>query len=250
MATQNTPFPFIGKLGNLIGYRRNKKYFLRSMPEIVRQTRATRRAAQRFGMASKKGALIRSAFYGKLDVRADTSHINRLTKALIPSAGNNTKNIIGFRFNKHTGTDRFFALAPRLSADGILHIPSQTLPAFKDINMLEVKVIATRISFATHQVVNTQSDVLIIDSRKSFSGASFSVDVPGKGTLVVTLQVRGLKDNLPSGNGRSLAADIVAVQPPQTGQVFHKPAYLQHPISNETSNTVYPHFLPFVIQRE
>ncbi|MGF6844776.1 hypothetical protein QFZ51_000011 [Chitinophaga sp. W3I9] len=31
---------FTGKLGNLIGYRRNGQYFVRTMPETVRQTAA------------------------------------------------------------------------------------------------------------------------------------------------------------------------------------------------------------------
>lgn len=112
MATQNSPIPFTGKLGKLIGYRRNGKYYLRSMPEIVRQSAGIRRASQRFGIASKRGGLIRNAFYGELDICPDNAHGNRLTKLLIPSAGNNTKRLIGFRFNSCTGTDRFFTIAP------------------------------------------------------------------------------------------------------------------------------------------
>lgn len=247
MAQQNSILPFTGKLGNLIGYRRNGKFLLRSMPEIVRQTRGTRRAAQRFGMASKKGALIRHAFYSELDVCHDKSHINRLTGILIPSAGNNIKSITGFRFNKHTGTDRFFIQAPQLSADGILHIPAQTLPVCKGITSLEAKVIVTRINFATHQVVATESNVLVIDLHESFNGAAVSVDIPGKGALVVTLQVRGVQDNIPSRNTRYLAADIVAVQLPQTLPVFHKQVY---PQPQNILYTNYTHSQPSIILRE
>ena len=247
MGQQNSIFPFTGKLGNLIGYRRNGKYLLRSMPRIVRQTAATRRAAQRFGMASKKGRLIRTAFTAELDICADSTHGNRLTKTLIPSAGNNIKNITSFRFNKNTGTDSFFILPPQLSADGILHIPPQTLPVFKGITALEIKVIAARINFTTHQVIATESNVLIVDLRESFNGAAVSVDVPGNGTLVVTLQVRGMQDNIPSRNSRYLAADIVAVQPPQTLQVFHKPTY---PQPQNISYTNFLHSQPSIILRE
>src|SRR5262245_40815079 len=119
MAKQTSILTFTGKLGNLVGYRRNGKHCLRSMPVNVRQTAATRHAAQRFGMASKKGALIRNAFTSILDVRCDSSHINRLTSTLIPSAGKDTTSLTGFRFNRQTGTDSFFALAPRLSPNGI-----------------------------------------------------------------------------------------------------------------------------------
>lgn len=62
MARQNSLIIFTGKLGNLIGYQRNGRYFLRSAPEKVKQTPATRRAARRFGMISKKAALIRKQF--------------------------------------------------------------------------------------------------------------------------------------------------------------------------------------------
>lgn len=247
MAKQNSILPFTGKLGNLIGYRRNGKFYLRGMPEIVRQTVATRRAARRFGMASSRGALIRHAFYGELDVRADKTHGNRLTKALIPSAGNNIKGLTGFRFNKHTGIDRFFLLPPQFSADGILHIPAQTLPVFKNITSLEVKVIATRINFETQQVVAAESDILLLDLRESFNGAVFSLDVPGNGILVVALQIRGLQDNIPSRNTRYLAADIVAVQPPQTLEVIHKQTY---PQPRNMSYTHHTHSQPSIILRE
>ncbi|MCW3464417.1 hypothetical protein [Chitinophaga nivalis] len=128
MAKQVSIITFTGRLGNLIGYSRNGQHFLRSMPAIVRQTAATRRAAQRFGMASKKAALIRSAFSGKLNVCGDSGHINRLTSALIPSAGKDISSITGFRFNRHMGTDSLLTSAPKLSRSGILHIPPQVIP--------------------------------------------------------------------------------------------------------------------------
>ncbi|HVI45819.1 MAG TPA: hypothetical protein VM802_13170 [Chitinophaga sp.] len=255
MAKQISIITFTGKLGNLIGYRRNNQHFLRSMPAIVRQTTATRRAAQRFGIASKKGALIRSAFSGKLDVGCDGGHINRLTSRLIPSAGNDTSSITGFRFNRYTGTDRFLPLAPRLSRNGVLHIPPQSLPAHNGIRMLEIKVIATRIDFTTHQVAGTESAVLFVKTGGSFEGAACDVDVPGTGTLVVILQIRGMQDRIPSGNRQYFAADIIAVQPPQ---MLWKPRRKQFSpeysrlklLSEKISATVSPQPLLPCIQRE
>lgn len=225
MAKQTSLITFTGKVGNLIGYRRNNQLFLRSMPETVRQTTATRRAAQRFGVASKKGRLIRSAFSNELDIRCDGGHVNRLNKALILAGRNNTGAIAGFRFNQHTDIDRFFTVAPTLSRDGILHIPAQALPQFKGITALEVKVIAARINFAERRVISTETAMVILDTRESFAGAALSVDVPGKGTLMVTLQVRSLLDGRPSGNRKYVAAGIIAVMEPQTQQIFQKQAY-------------------------
>lgn len=58
MGKQQGIFKCTGKLDNVIGYRRNGVYCVRTMPEKVRQTAAARRAAQRFGIASRKGKLI------------------------------------------------------------------------------------------------------------------------------------------------------------------------------------------------
>ncbi|GEP95029.1 hypothetical protein [Chitinophaga cymbidii] len=227
MAKQTSLFTFSGKAGNMIGYYRDGKHYFRSMPETVRQTTATRRAAQRFGAASSKGRLIRRAFANDLDVRCDGGHINRLNKTIIKGGIRNTEAIAGFRFNQHTGTDRFFTVAPTLSEDGILHIPPQALPQCRGISTLEVKVIATRIHFGERRVTGTETAMILLDIREAFAGAALNVDVPGKGTLIVALQVRGMCGDRASFNRKYLAADIIAVQEPQTKQVFHKPEHQQ-----------------------
>ncbi|PWV49067.1 hypothetical protein [Chitinophaga sp. S165] len=229
MARQNSLITFTGKLGNLIGYQRNGKYFLRSMPEIVRQTTATRHAARRFGLASRKGGLIRNAFYDDLDIRCDNSHVNRLNKLLIEAAGNLTA-ITGYRFNQYAGTDRFFSIAPRLFRNGILHIPPQNLAHYKDISAVEVKVIATRIDFDKHQITGTETAVMNIDLRQPFAGADVSLDIAGSGTLIITLQVRGIHNNEISGNRQYLAADIVAVKELQLPVSFKKSVYPQRAV--------------------
>ncbi|PWV46116.1 hypothetical protein [Chitinophaga sp. S165] len=230
MAKQNSLIPFTGKLGNLIGYQRNGKYFLRSMPEVVRQTAATRRAARRFGVASRKGALIRNTFYDDLDIHCDSGHINRLNKMLIAAAGNNAA-MKGFRFNQYAGTDRFFTVAPRLFRDGTLYIPPQTIVLHKNITSLEVKVIAACIDFGTGYVTGTDTFTLTIDPGKPFQGTKIPLDITGKGTLIITLQVRGMQQDGPSGNRQYLAADIIAVQEPQIPKVSKKHTYLQQVIS-------------------
>ncbi|HVI47494.1 MAG TPA: hypothetical protein VM802_21660 [Chitinophaga sp.] len=255
MAKQISIITFTGRLGNLIGYRRNGQHFLRSMPTIVRQTIATRKAARRFGIASRKGALIRSAFSGSLDISCDSGHINRLTSLLIPTAGSDPRSITGFRFNQYTGTDKFLTLPPELSEEGILHIPSQELPTCKGISELEIKVIATRIHFATNRIIGTESAILSIKTGESFKGAACNVNVPGRGTLVVVLQIRCVLDNVPSCNRKYFAADIIAVQPPQSlTQVLHKPTHQRRPVLKQSPSgtlvTLSTQPLPPVIQLE
>ncbi|PWV46496.1 hypothetical protein [Chitinophaga sp. S165] len=251
MAKQISIIPFTGKLGNLIGYERNGQYFLRSMPETVRQTAATRRAARRFGLASRKGALIRHAFYGDLDIRCDNGHINRLNKALI-AAGSNYAAIKGFRFNQHAGIDRFFTVAPKLFRNNTLHIPPQTLARHKGITALEVKVIAASFSFTSHQVSSAEVVILKIDANKPFEGINVPLDVTGDGTLVVTLQVRGMHEDGSSCNRQYLAADIIAVTEQQAPGSLNKPKYPQVGVlpSRTAPYNTDAHASQSVIQRE
>lgn len=245
MAKQNTLFPFTRKLGNVIGYERNGNYYLRKMPEIVRQNAATRSAAQRFGIASKKGALIRHTFYTNLDIRCDDGHINRLNKVFI-AAGDNAAAITGFRFNQHAGIDRFLSVAPKLFRNETLHIPKQTLAHHKDIASLEVKVIAARIDFLTREVTGTEAVTMTIDPRKPFEGADIALNVAGEGTLVITLQVRGMHGDRPSNNRQYLAADIIAVATLQIPD--NKPT---HPQPTATTLNLTPaHTYQTLIQRE
>lgn len=240
---------FTGKLGNVIGYQRRGQYFLRSMPEIVHQTLATRRAAKRFGIASRRAALVRHAIYPDLDIRCDSDHVNRLNKLLIKAAGNND-DMTGFRFNQHTGIDRFFSIAPELFRDGRLHLPPQDIACYKDITALEVKVIATRVNFASRQVTGTDAVVMIIDPATPFNGADIPLDVPGNGTLIVTLQVRGIHQDHVSSNRRYLAADIVAVMEQECPKRRYTRTYSRHTWHHATEMSIPAYVLPTAIQRE
>ncbi|MBW8684436.1 hypothetical protein [Chitinophaga rhizophila] len=214
MAKQTSLITFTGRLGNLIGYSRKGKYFLRSKPEVVRQTPATRRAAKRFGKASKRAALIRQACVQELDIMPDGQHVNRLTSMLLRTGMHHISKLAGFRFHQHTGINRFFASMPVLSADNTVHIPAQVLPVHKHMSALEVKIIATRIDFITQQVTSTDVACMVIDLHVPFTGAAMTMYAPGQGCLVMTLQVRCLSGDVPSANAQYIAADIIAVQLP------------------------------------
>ncbi|MBW8682998.1 hypothetical protein [Chitinophaga rhizophila] len=212
MAKQTSLITFTGRLGNMIGYKRNGRLFLRNMPQQVRQTSGTRRAALRFGKASQRAAMVRRSVKGLLDVCCDSSHINRLTSQLIPSGGSNIGSLTGFRFNKEASITRFFTEMPVLSKSGILRIPSQAIPAIKGIDALQVKVIATRINFSTREMTGAMSHIFTVVTGATFAGYSTEIDVPGTGILFITLQVCGISEGLITGNSQLMAADIIAVR--------------------------------------
>lgn len=222
MAKQTGILPFTGKLGNLIGYRRNGSYFVRSMPEEVKQTTATRQSSRNFGVASRTGKLVRQAITPQLSIGRDGTLVNRLNKALIQGGKDRLQQLEGFRFNRHTGVEKFFSRLPMLSTDGTLAIPAQTWSPSTAGDLLEISVIAVRINPVTHRVTGSRSSSLFTNIEEPFNGAALEANVPGKGILLVTLQVRIFNGATPTLNRRFMAADIIAVVLPVNKQKSSK----------------------------
>ncbi len=214
MAKQTGINTFTGKLGNLIGYRRNGQYFLRTMPETVLHSAATRHAARDFGLASRKGKLIRQAIVPLLNIPRDGSLVNRFNKALISAGKDQLQAINGFRFNRHTGVEQFFSLQPLISPGGTVTIPAQTLPQQGTATHVEVKLVAVRISFAERRVTGQATTAVMINLDTHFPGMELDAAVPGKGTLLVILQVRAFHEQQASANRRFVAANIFGVVVP------------------------------------
>ncbi|SFN22873.1 hypothetical protein SAMN05428949_2031 [Chitinophaga sp. YR627] len=219
MARQRSIIPFTGKLGNKIGFERNGNYFFRSAPQNVQQTAATRGAAKRFGRYSRKGRLIRHACYPELDVRCDSTHVNRLNKLLITAAGDH-KALKGFRFNEHTGIDRFLTKMPEIAANGVLRIPAQDLSPCDRFTALEVKITAVCIDFSANRVMGTDTHVAILDTGDTFSGISIPMQVSKAGTLLLIVQIRGMHRDSISCNKQYQAANIIAVMTPSRPKRF------------------------------
>ncbi|WP_109698202.1 hypothetical protein [Chitinophaga deserti] len=215
MAILDSMIPFTGKIGNMISYKRNGKHCLRSVPENVRQTDNTRRAAKWFGAVSRKGALIRSAITPELDIYPDSYLVNRLNSYIMKAGRNNHAGLKDFRFNGYAGLEKFFPQPPVFSKNGTMRIRAQRLKAYKNGNsiatQMEVKLIASRIDFATRSITGTNAVVMTIDLEQPFNGADMSIEVPGKGTLLVVVQVRLIGENGAVGDRKWFAADILAV---------------------------------------
>lgn len=207
MATQSGILNFTGKLGNMIGYRRNGTYFTRSMPASVKQTTATQRASRDFGIASRKGKLIRRAIVPHLHLPHDGSLVNRLNKTLIQS-GTNLK---GFRFNRHAAITQFFTVPPVVSQSGTCNIPAQTLLPPPTATHLEITAMAVRINFAERRITGNSTTAITIDLNKPFDGAILETNTPGKGTLLILLQVKSFNGTSSLEDRRFTAADIIVV---------------------------------------
>ena len=219
MAIQTGQIRFTGRIGDLIGYYRNGVHCLRSRPTKVHQTKATRQAAQQFGIASRKGKLIRQVFAPHLQGRKDGGWVNRLNKTLIESG---LEGLQGYRFNLQTGIDTFFSKFT-IDNNNLLQIPAQELPALPcKATHLEVKLIAASINFNTGRVISSVSQSRFLDLEQAFEGIQFDAIAPTQGTLILALQVNAFQGNLPLLDKRYLATDLVAIQLPAKQTVSKK----------------------------
>jgi len=220
MALQVGIHKFTGRLDNVIGYGRNGKYFLRSMPDKVRQTAATKHAARYFGIASRKGKLIRDAFRPHINIRHDGTVVNRLNKLFIQAGRSNFPDLQGFHFNRHTGLEKLFTIPPIFTVNSTLHIPAQELEPQGANTHLEVRLIAVRIDFRTQRVISSESSSAIIDLDENipFNGLALRVPTEGEGILMVTLQCRACKAIncilYASNDRRYIAADVIHLAVP------------------------------------
>lgn len=205
MSKQSGIFPFTGKLGNNIGYRRNGNYFIRRMPDNIRQSAATQEAARHFGIASRKGKIIRQAIETHIDVRRDPSLVNRLNKRMMKG---DLPAIAGIRWNIHSGAGKFFTYV--ISGNSI-RIPAQILPPQGSNTHLEVKAISIGVNFSQQRVRTSAICTAHIDLSMPFSGITLDTSAPDSGTLLVVLQVSAFKQHIRAEDRRFQAADIIKV---------------------------------------
>ncbi|OMP75652.1 MULTISPECIES: hypothetical protein [unclassified Chitinophaga] len=151
MAKQTSIITFSGRLNKMIGVKRKTGSYIRCIPEKVCQSPGTKRAAQRFGMASSIAAFIRKAIVPLLDFTCDGGHVNRLTKRLIPSGGQDIKAIKGYRFTNNKYTE-------------------------------EGKIIAVRIDFSTRKIIGT--GIFTADEKICIPGIGTLIIINGAGEII------------------------------------------------------------------
>jgi hypothetical protein len=81
MATQS-PMGITGRIGNVIHYQMNGKYYMRSAPRKFKQTKATKKRATEFGKASSIGAAIREQLRSVISNPTDNKMQTRLVSLI------------------------------------------------------------------------------------------------------------------------------------------------------------------------
>ena len=71
-----------GRIGNIVFYKRGDKYYSRSVPGRIRQTKATKKCATEFGKASGAGKILREQLLPVIPFPADNKMQTRLVSDL------------------------------------------------------------------------------------------------------------------------------------------------------------------------
>src|SRR5574338_763320 len=97
-----------GRIQNIVFYKRGDKYYARSVPGRIRQTKATKKRATEFGRASRAGKVLRQQLLPVIPFPADNKMQTRLVSAIFkylqspqaeaPGSSSDLPFITGFQF--------------------------------------------------------------------------------------------------------------------------------------------------------
>lgn len=237
MGKQRSIVRYTGKVGNTVGYYHKGKLCVRSLPEFVNRSEATKLSATDFGTASKAGKLVRYALKGELSIRHDSDLTNRLNTSLLKVlyAGDqqrgarrilrkNLDMLAGFKLNENTELEKLLPFKPQVRQDknsiriaipamgagGILHA--------KNTTHIEIKAIAVGLNFNQGDYQQADSDKVMIDLRMPAEATELVLPFKAGGDeTIVVLQVKAFREEggklYASGNRKYFAADIIDIIP-------------------------------------
>jgi hypothetical protein len=239
MAKQSCILKYSGKLGDQIGYRKGKHYFMRQAPAVVRQTTATKKAAADFGTASKGSRVIRHALQDSLQHCYDPSLNVRLNKVLGEivradahhSAGqrlltaDHMTHLQGFQFNADARLDQFLTDPPVVKIDDnqgtgvtLPDIRLKHTKTLQGVTHLSIRAIALSVNFAKETTRQVASETIIIKRNREQLPASFTLNINRAHSTLIMLEIQAFYEVngelYLSQNKHFHALDIIAVLPP------------------------------------
>jgi hypothetical protein len=208
MAEQEGTLPYTGKLGDTVGYRRDKKYFKRAKPASYQPGEESQKSGAEFGAGSKATALLKSAFSPLILRSFKLTLHNRLAGKLReiirtgPSANKGQRGV----FDGNLSLLKGFQLHPRVNFSKLcaVNFSSQItasqitikIPALSWKNDVKAPQTADRVKiglccvFADFNTGNTDrinANHLAVEKDQGFPGASFSLDIPAGDELALLL---------------------------------------------------------------
>ncbi|MGV3508381.1 MAG: hypothetical protein ACO1N7_03755 [Sphingobacteriaceae bacterium] len=210
MARQEGVFPFSGKVGDVVGFKRGKQNFSKAASKEYLLTEESKKSGTEFGRGSTAAALVKQAF-GPLMLRPfeDNLH-NRLSEALrkvirsgpVVNKGNrnvfdgNLSLLKGFEFSTYTAFDRLLFPLPDVVVSG--DVVKVNIPPFSWTKSVKSPEKASRMvlgmmcgffDFNTNAFQTTLVGNLPIERNSDFRGAGLSIPVPEHNELAVIVLV-------------------------------------------------------------
>ncbi|WP_343307961.1 hypothetical protein AAHN97_12470 [Chitinophaga niabensis] len=237
MGKQRSIVRYTGKVGNTVGYYHKGKLCIRSLPEHVNISEATKRSATDFGTASKAGKLVRHALKPELGIRHDSDLTNRLNTSMLKvlyagSKQRGARNInrkyldmlAGFKLNVNTELDKLLPFKPQVVQNAnslriaIPAIEEGGIRHAKNTTHIELKAIAVGLNFSEGNYEQAVSAKVLIDLRKPAAATELVLPFKAGDTeTIVVFQVRAFSEEggkrYASGNRKYFAADIIDVIP-------------------------------------
>ncbi len=207
----------------MIGYRRGGRYFMRTAPEKVNQSEATKAAGRLFGAASACGKYIREAVMPALDISYDTSVVNRLNSLLYREALTNPdwkdlSTLTGFSFSRYTRLGDILRGTPRIQRDYhgnilvLLDHPGSLNKTPPKATHIAIKAIAMNPAQRKDAVA---TEPVLIDLRNPPQELTLTIPYAAQDAAAVILEVIFVtKENgvhYPIRNRRFYAAEVVSV---------------------------------------
>ena len=237
MGKQTSIVRYTGKVGNTVGYYHKGKLCIRSLPEHVNISEATKRSATDFGTASSAGKLVREALKPELSIRHDSDLANRLNSSLLKVlyAGDQQKGarriqrktldmLAGFKLNNNTDLGKLLPFQPQVVQDrnslriAIPAIAAGSILHAKNTTHIEIKAIAAGLNFNDGDHQQAVSDKVTIDLRMPAEATELILPFKaGDAETFVVLQVKAFREEngtlYASGNRKYFAADIIDIIP-------------------------------------
>jgi hypothetical protein len=183
---------FSGRIGSVIGCLRDGKYYYRSVPEKVRQTKATRLSSNNFGLASKAGKMIRRYLAASIPNATDRHMHKRLAgsianwlglfKGLPPQPTAEIPFVHHFNFNPETKLAERWKIALNFQ-QVIPGLAELHIPPFVPVNDVIAPTGTTHLEFCINAVAVRLGDDTI------YGSSSFSITMPYNPVLQDAQQV-------------------------------------------------------------
>ncbi|SIN85031.1 hypothetical protein [Chitinophaga niabensis] len=237
MGKQTSIVRYTGRVGNTVGYYHKGKLCMRSLPEHVNISEATKLSATDFGTASKAGKLVRYALKPELGIHHDSDLTNRLNTSLLKVlyAGSQQRGarsiqrkhlnmLAGFKLNEDTELGKLLPLKPAVAQNvnslriAIPAIEKGSIRHAKNTTHIELKAIAVGVNFSEGDYEQAVSAKVMIDIRQPAEATELVLPFKaGEAETIVVFQVKAFSEEggrlYALGNRKYFAADIIDIIP-------------------------------------